>query len=689
MITGIEWYCFRKWLLEQGGKQYHEREKFAMRKKCSIFFLFFIVLALCCAYCFGNTAEARSKRRTGKHHKMVKASVSRKRLKVGKRMKIHTEMKHVRYSSSDSNIASVNKKGIITGKRTGKVRISVKRSGYQSKQISLRIQAVSGKPDLTVACDEVKLQGIKMKKIDEQNYQYSAIVHNTAKRGKVYQISYYYRIEVQDPESKENGELSPDGTTQVYFQDQDQDSASVPRASPVCGQGGTPDPMTSPVCGRDRTPIPETFSGQNSRAALKTSSGDSLGSTVPPKTSPGCSQGSTATPETFPGCSQSSTAAPKVSPGCSQDSTAAPKVSPGCSQGSAAAPETSPGCSQGSTAAPEISLGQNQGSTAAPDAPREYDSTSIPTKEKTVILTAKNIRAGKKSSRIYCEGDISGKISSMNLFKIKLYTKDAVYTYHVDQNKGHIKWSGKDRTGPVIKGWVGKNSYYQGEPLWVCYSDQKERYHFKEHVQAVDARDGKVPITVDTSQINWKKEGIYKVYYTAEDRSGNRSKAWAKVQVYQPGEAERIADIILKTRIKSGSDIQKLRRIYQYVKGNCSYVGSGMHTNWRYAAVKGIRGHRGDCFTYYSISKLLMLRSGIPHIMIRRYPAHPGHNHWWNLVYVGGGWYHFDATPRARRGYFCLQTDAQLRMYDTGPTFRFRKELYPKRATKRISRNPI
>lgn len=485
--------------------------------------------------------------------KTVKASVAAKQLSVGKQLSIQTKTQQVRYQSSDTTIASVSDQGVITGKRAGKVKITVKKSGYQPKQIMITVRTAKGKPTLDVALDEVRLQAVKMKKIGDHQYQYSAVVQNTAKQGKIAKIEYYYRIKVQEP---------------VLASGQTKNTA----ASSAPTEAATQKPPTA------ETPEP------------------------------------------------SSQAAPQ---------------------------------------------------------------TSWVSREKTVVLSAKNINAHKKSSRIHCEGDASGKISAMHLTKIKLYTGEAVYHYNAEQNKGTIKWSDVDLTGPVITGWVGKKSCYNGEPLWLCYADLKKTYRFQEHVKAVDARDGKVPVSVDTSRINWKKEGIYKVYYTAKDKSGNQSKAWAKVQVCIPGTAEQIADIILETKIKEGSDEQKLRKIYQYVQGNCSYTGTGSHKNWRTTAANGIRNHSGDCFTYYAISKLLITRAGIPHIMVRRYPERTGNNHWWNLVFVRGGWYHFDTTPRNRKGYFCLQTDEQLHMYSTGSTFRFREELYPKRAKKKISRNPV
>lgn len=519
----------------------------------------FLVLVLVLVIGMGANVQTASA-------KTVKASVSGKRVKVGGQLSIKAGTKGVRYQSSDSAVASVNASGVITGKKAGKVTITVKKAGYQSKKIALTVKAVKGKPSLDVALDEVQLTSPKIKKTGENSYQYSAVIKNTAKQGKVLKVKYYYQVQVKE---------------------------KVVSSLPAVASAS----MTIPR-----------------RMGEEDATGEQSGTGTQPA-----------------------------------EETAAP---------------------------------QPTATTAAP-------SYTWKTQKKTVVLTAQNIKPGKKSARVKCEGDASGTIRGMQLTKVELYTGEAVYTYRASTRKGTLKWSDVDLTGPEITGWVGKKSVYNGEPVWICYADKKDTYRFKDHVKAVDARDGKVPVTVDTSKIKWNKEGIYKVYYTAKDKSGNKTKAWAKVQVYKPGVAEKMADIILSTSIKSGSDVQKLRSIYEYVKGHCSYVGSGSHTNWRATAVKGIRNHSGDCFTYYSISKLLITRAGIPHIMIRRYPERTGSNHWWNLVYVKGGWYHFDTTPRSRKGYFCLQTDAQLHMYSTGSTFRFREELYPKRATKKISRNPI
>ena len=307
----------------------------------------------------------------------------------------------------------------------------------------------------------------------------------------------------------------------------------------------------------------------------------------------------------------------------------------------------------------------------------------------TVTLTAKSVEPGTISKKVSCMGDVSGDIASMKLLKIKLYTGQALYVYDATAGKYSLEWGVEDKKAPVFSGWIEKGSYYNGCALRVCYNDRRKTYDFKDHVKAADDRDGAVKISVDTSKINWEKEGVYKVYYTAKDSAGNKAKTWAKVQVYKKGTAEEIADDVLSSITKSKwSDEKKLRAIYRYVTGHCSYVDNGSHTDWRSLAVNGIRYQSGDCFTYYAVSRLLITRAGIPNIMIQRYPAHPGHDHWWNLVYVRVGGYNFDTTPRRRPGKFCRVTDAQLRTYSTGNTFSFNKNLYPARATKKISPNP-
>ena len=53
--------------------------------------------------------------------------------------------------------------------------------------------------------------------------------------------------------------------------------------------------------------------------------------------------------------------------------------------------------------------------------------------------------------------------------------------------------------------------------------------------------------------------------------------------------------------------------------------------------------------------------------------------HYWNLVDIGDGWYHFDSTPRKDKSEFFLLTDAELEAYSSTHknTHIFDRSLYP------------
>lgn len=315
--------------------------------------------------------------------------------------------------------------------------------------------------------------------------------------------------------------------------------------------------------------------------------------------------------------------------------------------------------------------------------------TDAAVKAKDVKLTFKNVKPGKESKNASCQAGYTGLYKNMKLKSVELYSGNAIYIYNALKNKYTLKWGVPDKKAPVFSGWIKGNSVCHSQIYKTYYSDRKKTYKFTDHIEAEDDRDGPVSIKADTSGINWNKTGVYKIKYTAVDKAGNKASTWAKAQVFATSTPERIADQVLASITKKGwSDERKARAIYKYVRKNCSYVNHTKHTNWRSAAVTGLRYSSGDCYTYYAISRLLLTRAGIMNFGIKRYPTSIG-RHYWNLVYVRGGWYHFDTTPRASGGVFCLVTDSQLKSYSPGGrTFGFKNSLYPKRATKIISKTP-
>lgn len=254
----------------------------------------------------------------------------------------------------------------------------------------------------------------------------------------------------------------------------------------------------------------------------------------------------------------------------------------------------------------------------------------------------------------------------VNLEKLYVYSRGMYTLYNYQTEKTTFHYGTPDKTPPVITGFLGKDSFNRDShnrqmPYQVIYGNDPEYDYFK-YVRAKDDRGGKVKLTVDTGKVNFSKRGIYKIIYRAEDQAGNSSKATAKIQVRIPKKADLIADEVLQDIIEdSWSDIKKARAIYNYTREHISYVGYSNKTNWEKEAVNGIRYGKGDCFTYYAVARILLTRAGIPNLEVTRVRGE-GH-HWWSMVYVKGGWYHYDCGPRRDGGRFCLLTDAQLKKY--------------------------
>lgn len=252
----------------------------------------------------------------------------------------------------------------------------------------------------------------------------------------------------------------------------------------------------------------------------------------------------------------------------------------------------------------------------------------------------------------------AGKVS---LKKLRVYSNEVYTSYDYEEKKTSVHWGTVDTTPPVILGFVKENSYNQGMPYQVIYSDDKDYDYFK-YVQAEDDREGKVLLTVNTKRVNFKKAGIYKITYTARDRAGNVAKANAKVEIRKAKQVDELADEVLSGIIKKGWSVKKkANAIYTYTRRHISYVGTSNKKSWEKEAVHGIRYGVGDCFTYYAVARALLTRAGIPNIEVVRYRG-AGH-HWWNMIYVAGGWYHYDCGPRKGGGRFCMLTDAQLTEY--------------------------
>ena len=98
------------------------------------------------------------------------------------------------------------------------------------------------------------------------------------------------------------------------------------------------------------------------------------------------------------------------------------------------------------------------------------------------------------------------------------------------------------------------------------------------------------------------------------------------------------------------------------------------------AAYSGFTKHIGNCYTYYAVASVLLSRAGIENIEIQRNNPHAPH--YWNLVKIGGNWYHLDTCPKWKSHPIktFLLTDWQVKqysLYELEGYYSFDESLYP------------
>lgn len=200
----------------------------------------------------------------------------------------------------------------------------------------------------------------------------------------------------------------------------------------------------------------------------------------------------------------------------------------------------------------------------------------------------------------------------------------------------------------------------------------------------IDSQD-EMKLSIERSNVNLKEVGTYEVTYTVTDCSGNSTSVVGKINVLEESpkwedeeaiheKARRILDSILKEGM---TDREKAKAIYTWVKNNIGYINHSEKGNYIRGAYEGLFKQQGDCFVYAATSKELLTLAGIQNIDIVKATTNP--SHYWNLVYIEDGWYHFDTTPRADKSEFFLLTDAELEAYSSSHknTHIFDRSLYP------------
>jgi hypothetical protein len=215
-----------------------------------------------------------------------------------------------------------------------------------------------------------------------------------------------------------------------------------------------------------------------------------------------------------------------------------------------------------------------------------------------------------------------------------------------------------DTEPPVIEG-TRNQTIYIGDAV-----------AYKKDVTVTDNRDKDIKLEVDSSAVNLKNEGSYDVVYSATDAAGNTTTKTVtfKVQekpkvVVDKNDLNSLADKVLAGIITNGmSQKEKAKAIFKWTKTHISYIDHSDKSDWEKAALQGFNKGIGDCFNYFATAQALLNRAGIKNQGIIKSNGH----HFWSLVYIDNGWYHFDTTPRKGDNNFYslfMLTDAQIKAY--------------------------
>jgi len=227
-----------------------------------------------------------------------------------------------------------------------------------------------------------------------------------------------------------------------------------------------------------------------------------------------------------------------------------------------------------------------------------------------------------------------------------------------------------DTTPPVLYGVMNVGGYV-GEPI----------AYFKE-AYAEDDVDGRVEMVVD-SQVILSKKGRYTVTYTATDKSGNSASKSCTYTLVEPavtdGEVRKMAQgVLAEITTKEMVTAEKLKAVFDYVRGRIHYTGVSNKTDWRREALRGNAEGPGDCFTVYCLSRSLLDELKIPYMSVTRRGGST--RHYWLIVNIGTGWYHFDPLKTRVHNYSCFMWTTQQCL--AKPYFwRFYEENYPAIAT--------
>ena len=191
---------------------------------------------------------------------------------------------------------------------------------------------------------------------------------------------------------------------------------------------------------------------------------------------------------------------------------------------------------------------------------------------------------------------------------------------------------------------------------------------YKDGVYLEDDNDPSPVLEIENEGVDLTTPGIYPITYVARDADGNVTREVTTVTVLagtnliSQEEINKLADLVLETIIPDDtiSDEMKCLKVYEYLHA-IGYVDEVHSEDWMQNAYWMLTKREGDCFCYYSASRLLLSRLGYEVMEVRN---NNNYVHYWCLVSIDGGatWWHFDPCcwSWGEDGILCLVSDKYL-----------------------------
>lgn len=209
---------------------------------------------------------------------------------------------------------------------------------------------------------------------------------------------------------------------------------------------------------------------------------------------------------------------------------------------------------------------------------------------------------------------------------------------------------------------------------------------YKNNLVLTENSSAEPTLVIDNSAVDTQNAGVYPVTYTAIDLSGNQATKTIEIVIESPEiipeEIILDANAIAANEILEGiitddmSQYDIVEAIFYWTWGNIGY-GNTEHTTYEEAAHSGLVGRYGDCLVYAATAKVLLTQAGIKNMDIEKIPSST--EHYWNLIDIGEGWQHFDATRRKDGSQIFLWSDEKLIEYSNANNLshNYDKDLYP------------